>query len=293
MRILPAILLSVTWAFSASPWEKLSELPSWPSNALVVHNGRIFAGFGDGVHRSSDGKSWEKVLSMEPVRTLEAHGGSIYAGGDDVLQRSDDGGATWDWIRVGVKGFSATIRYGNSDFAADKGSGLLRSRDNGITWSLLDLGYDPSGMRALASTGGALFASGTWGIVRSMDFGETWAELRSGPGLFVNRLAAHRGVLYAASFQGGQVERSADEGKTWTTLGGLTPLWFVDLAAVEGFVLASTPKGIFRYSEAARSWTLLPGSEELVEAILEPAGPDLLVSSCGEIFQLRDFRTVK
>lgn len=292
-QIVLFLLLSMTDASPGSPWVRVGQAPGSRLEALRFHDGRLLAGTDSGLYRSRDGRRWEEVLTLEGgVTTLAVHGRSLYAGGDLELHRSDDGGSTWDFIRVGDR-FSASIRHMNRDYVADEASGLARTSDNGAGWKVLDLGFAHPRVSVLASSAGALFAGGPWGLLRSTDHGETWSELRTGPSVSVNLLAAHRGVLYAAGFPECPVQRSADGGGTWSTLEGLNPLRIGDLAVGDGFVLVATPDGIYRHPEGGGGWTPLPGSEGFWEPKLAPAGADLYVGVGTDIHRLRDFRSAR
>ncbi|MFZ1731663.1 MAG: T9SS type A sorting domain-containing protein [Bacteroidota bacterium] len=189
-------------------------------------DGRIYAGLQNGMMFSDDnGATWEwsnystnnNAFGIGITST-----GTQYVGGWSGLERSTDQGATFE--KVDLTGFGSRVDeicIGSNDeiLVGFYGGGLLRSADNGQTWTMADPLFANSTIDAVVSKGAMLFA-GVQGlnIFRSSDGGATWSP---SSGSLANLSPA---ALYARSEteiwvgdQGGKILYSADGGVTWTT----------------------------------------------------------------------------
>ncbi len=177
------------------------------------------------------------------VTTLAIVGEDIYAGTDYYgIYKSSDAGK--HWISVGggfTVNFSNYITIaGDSEavFAATYRDGILRSTDQGTTWSLNNediLIYDQP--RTLITTEGDFFLGTKGGMYKTSDHGLSWSESNSG--IYANMTALPAVVslnsnLFTAARFGGGVFRSADNGASWTNVSGDLPVNQEDLTSFNG-----------------------------------------------------------
>lgn len=214
---------------------------------------------GHGFYRSLDGgKTWKEGNSglagqALNVRSIALGHSLIVIGTSDGAFKSADNGSTWQ--RAGLAGFDisalAFAVYGTAgssaqpvliagvDSARSPGSRLVRSTDLGGSWAPLKNGVPPDVVVSSLASGpvptGAnlrpLFMSGSGGVYKSDDGGDTWAQLAGLPqgqgfGTVVTS-AYDPNLVYASSDGGGTsgsspapgtgggIWKSTDRGGTW------------------------------------------------------------------------------
>lgn len=107
-----------------------------------------------------------------------------------LLLKTEDGGKTWQKIilQKPPDGGNAdrnlykiwSDKEGTVYIAAERGT-VLRSKDEGNSWSYLDTGYKGSLWTGVATGNGTLYVAGLRGsLYRSSDGGATWIRLESG-----------------------------------------------------------------------------------------------------------------
>lgn len=207
---------------------------------------------------------WALALAIDPFEPRTFYAGAGPSGG---LYRSDDGGRTWRESNGGLPRLSCSSRGCSQrqvhTILTDPtkpgrmfirlNSGVYRSLDHGITWTLLRThqGGRPDGAAyalardlqgALIVIGGGLRAGddASLGVAyRSTDNGATWKRLgrlpvpqsNGGTTTELTGLAATRGALWASTRAFG-VFRSTDGGATWKSANeGLPLLAITSLAA--------------------------------------------------------------
>lgn len=180
-------------------------------------NRTLFVTSNGDVYRSQDdGIGWTLVLECDSCRTTavdRSDGGLVYAGGEGGLWRSLDGGAPGSWSRIGPLEMSGvnprrlpeerwegvhrivTVpgRPGWALVAAHgPGRGLYRTTDRGVTWTKLrnatymrDVAIDPTDPDVLYAAASRAFktgssVTGSEGLERSLDGGQTWTSLNDG-----------------------------------------------------------------------------------------------------------------
>jgi photosystem II stability/assembly factor-like uncharacterized protein len=179
--------------------------------------GRVYAGtFEDGVHRSDDGGvSWVprstglsdldiQALAVQPAQGLRllaaaAHGG-LFASNDAGLQWAVVDG-TQDMLG---RALIFDTRQAGVVFMGTIGRGVLKSTDNGQTWSAWSQGLTPSTVTSLHfSPQGVLYAATDAGVFRLPANGSTWADVSHNlPKLPVTQVFAHptvAGLVFATT----------------------------------------------------------------------------------------------
>ncbi len=191
--------------------------------------GRIFAWVESSptlVYRSVDGGfTWQPayVVADLPIGGFfddlaTAPDGRLYLGGfsffvEGLLLTSGDGGDTWD-VRdvpaVSELAYLATQSDGTLVAASDQGD-LLQTTDTGVSWTPLAAGPWASNVTALvcAPDDAILVGTGTEGVFRSADDGQTWQPYRTGlpntDSLYpqITMLGVADGALLAGTLPGG------------------------------------------------------------------------------------------
>jgi len=154
----------------------------------------------------------------------------------NVLYTSADSAASWTpllslfWIRdVGVSGSSIFVAVSGWPH----GTGILRSRDGGVTWDTVNTGLTDKSVLSLEVTETHLFAGTESGVFVSSNSGESWTAANSGlVGSQINAMAFQGSSLFAATGYG--VSRSLDGGASWTYVNSGLPIGVVFTVATLG-----------------------------------------------------------
>ena len=199
----------------------------------------VYASGGTNLQRSVDGgETWETLSAPGYVFTavsselLYAAGGTDYCGPGIFanLARSEDGGQTWvtfplgylmDVEQIAVLPSQPDVVYLSVLHYAAPSSTLLKSMDGGQTWAsfpmpdtlpaVFQLLIDPDNPQRL-------FASIPYGIIASLDGGETWQVISNEQMAGFFHLALSGGSLYAAYNlydNKTSLYRTDDGGETW------------------------------------------------------------------------------
>lgn len=158
------------------------------------------------------------------------------------------------WVRVqgvNIKSVQCLASTGNAIFAGTD-HGILRSTDNGLSWSPLDSNrLSFTSVNAILIDGNDMYA-GTYnaGVLRSTNGGTSWFAAREGQGTRIFSLAIIGSSLFAGTNRG--VRRTTDCGRTWqdassgvnADIRALAVVGNTLLACCNGAVLRSTNKGI-------------------------------------------------
>jgi hypothetical protein len=137
-------------------------------------------------------------------------------------------------------------------------SPVLRSSDNGNTWSSANNGITNNLVGAMVVSGKNIYV-GTYGgkVFLSTDDGENWAEISNGiPGSAnISALTVSGTNIYAGSGEG--VFLSTDNGENWTLVNnGLTNPSIRGLAATDNAVFAgSYGGGVYLSTDDGATWT--------------------------------------
>jgi len=200
---------------------------------------------------------------IDRTTSLHVAGETILLGSFGGVVYSGDGGRSWHDGRGLPAGLvSATAATGDALYAVVDYQALHRSDDGGANWRELRA---PGRVISLAASGERLFAvvasdaTGEPVALRSDDRGATWSGLAPlDGGVAPYRIFACGGLLFAPSYSGERLFRSADLGETWEALGGVDPL-VIGASALgqhgNDLFAVSTAAGIvFRSRDTGATW---------------------------------------
>ncbi|WP_377273632.1 S8 family serine peptidase [Peterkaempfera sp. SMS 1(5)a] len=161
-------------ADNGATWKALHHDASYDAVIGDPHNPmRLWLGNAQGLYRSDDGGATVTQVTEGAVSAIDLDGTRLLVGGGGI-RVSSDGGRTWrtadtgglptrvsDLLRVGSTLYAATTRYSPNDLPKG-GRGVLRSTDNGLTWSNISNGLQNlDATKLAASPDGAYLYVGT------------------------------------------------------------------------------------------------------------------------------------
>lgn len=209
-------------------------------NAVVATGDALYAAADrGGVWRSNDeGENWLPLTDHLPfpnITAITSMDRSIFAGtGHGVILRSADDGSSWDFTPVPGTRVSALHVAQNNVFAGLEGYGVVRSRDQGRSFTSV-LALPDAIPASIVSDGETIYVAASalkntsthQSIFRSNDGGDSWTRVNP-PGIDTGmrtlRLAlapSNRRVLYLMSSSTAKLEglyRSEDGGDTWQSV---------------------------------------------------------------------------
>ncbi len=230
-----------------------------------------------------------------------AHGALLKASTDWVL-RSDDGGHRWSRLELPPSDtarriHSIAVAAGSSSiYIAGTGIGVLRSDDQGRTWSPRNDGLPSSEVTALAAHADrpeTVYAYlSAKGIFRSEEGGRRWRLMDAGPrggiASFVHSNmpgSMQSGWFFVAGPDG--VRRSMDCFCGWRDAGGLGRA--VSAVAYDpsapSDVYAATPGGLFFSKDGGEQWSPLDAPQATFEAlVVTPRREIFAAGSDGKLY---------
>jgi len=205
-------------------WERVTKVPSRPSTSVVDRAAGVLIGTSNGVYRSTDdGLSWTHL------------------------------GFTGRWV-----GQMITTPRGEIYAAVDKGSDrpvgktMMRSVDNGATWTAADEGLSGHSIRGLAlDESGTLYAAGVTGLHRWEPAGR-WQHIGVQTVLGTSLFGAPWGDVYAMSDLGAY--RTTDHGAHWRPLLLPDGVGRAVTPTKDGNLLLGTSDWLYRSADRGETW---------------------------------------
>lgn len=174
------------YKYTGSSWVATA-LTGKDVHAVASYNGTLYAGtWGFGVFVSTDnGSTWTELnnglggfLTIQSLTVTQDGTVLVGTAGNGVLKLS---AGTWTKVTTGYDVVWALTSAANYIYAGTYGNGLMRSSDNGTTWTTVT-SLNVSYIYALtADASGKVYASSyTSGIMISSDNGSTWSSMGMG-----------------------------------------------------------------------------------------------------------------
>ena len=173
------------------------------------------------MHRETSGDAWTSIgpegMSVLSLAVDRSNPKTIYVGTEDSgIFKSKDGGASWAAVNDGFEGSNIILTLAIDPFKtntvyAGTGNGLFKSTNGGKNWNAANLGVgkpNKFGVYSLAidprNTSTIYAASGSRGVFKSFDGGQTWSHLAGGVKIdFIALDPDDTELIYACSLAGG------------------------------------------------------------------------------------------
>lgn len=205
-----------SWLQVRTSWEK--QYSGFPTLAVGTDD-QIFLGAEWGaLYSSTDlGATWtvntiSDVTIIAPISSTEIYIGATTGWYRGTLYRSTDQGSSWDLVhtRTQSEAITGIVRIDGMLIAGTQKNGIIRSSDEGATWSASNNGFndDLDVRRLLKLDSTSLVALMSDGLYLSRDAGEGWTPLAwtasySSPNVF---LSINDSILLVGN-NGGGIER--------------------------------------------------------------------------------------
>jgi len=253
--------------YNGANWTPVG-LPETAVYSLVVSGPYLFAIAWQGLFRSRDrGASWSSAdsglagLSDDySITALAVSGDTLFAtqqrdweNPECRIFRSGDQGTRWISTGTTISLVYALAVKGNLLFAGT-GNGLLRSSDNGASWTAVNSGSINQSVMLLAVKEPYLFA-GTIGalLFLSPDNGESWSTTGL-PNSQVNLLVVNGAHLFASDWRGNGLFLSRNNGTNWITVNNGLAYGINALSIRDSVLFAGTSNGIFWSGDTGKTW---------------------------------------
>lgn len=262
------LLLSVLALFSntTAQWVSTSGPNETTIESLNVNGTTLFAGtqgYG-GIFRSNDsGLTWTKInnglTNTYSVFSFCNIGTKIVVSSlNDVFISSNNGDL---WQKITPVNNQAEIRGVGYDgtylYATIAGTGVARSNDEGLTWTISSSGISDKAIWTLFVATNKLFiGTNTGGVFSSTDKGSTWHEANTGitNKSAIRSFALNGSNLYVTSYWGG-LYQSIDNGVTWSKNIGLAPQAVRRIYSFGTYLFVSTDAGIYKSTDQGATWS--------------------------------------
>jgi hypothetical protein len=286
-----------TWTPVVVPWQgTLAAL-----DVVFSRRAMIVSSWRGGFRTSDDGETWEPVARVpsRPFTSIVDGAGGVLIGTPDGMYRSTDDGLSWTHLGLAGRLISSMIMtprgelYAAVDSGSDRPIGrvMMRSVDNGVTWTAANEGLSGHHISGLAlDESGSLYAAGVTGVYRRVPpggwqhiglhtvlgsslFGAPWGDVyamtdrgayrTTDNGAHWRPLLLPDGVGYAVTRTkdgnlllgtSNWLYRSSDRGETWEEAGLNQPVSALFTIPSTGTILAGTSDGLFRSTDDGRTW---------------------------------------
>ncbi len=155
---------------------------STPIRSLFAVNNTLLAGTDIGIYKSTDyGRTWSHTYKGGQVNGFTEVNDKIYAALVNGGALSVDAGSNWRYI-YRPHTLHDISDDGESIYAMTLGAGLMKTKNDGLTWELVNKGLGTYNLYTfeIKNINSKLFAAQWYGIYSSNDGGKNWAIVKDG-----------------------------------------------------------------------------------------------------------------
>lgn len=276
-------------------WQDFSQgLPAnLKINRVFAQNGDVYVAANGGLYHSRDLKSgvWEREelgLAMPEIKGIfdnERMIGGIFSGPsglyatvvDDGLYHKAVHASTWEPMKAPQidELVHTVLENPDGSILACCKSGIYKSCNQGTTWNHV---YQGAWVNTLSAMDSVWLASGSEGLLRSVDGGEHWTCVLADPEA-VYEISAIQPNFAAIRVAGPwhkpeekdskRTSISADGGKTWNRIDdGMAQVWGIyEIEKAGNYLFCNNQAGIYRSADGGKSWELIRPSAKLKEPL--------------------------
>ncbi len=282
-----------TWTLVAMPWKETLSAADivLSSRAMIVSTWR-------GAFRTSDyGDTWEPVAKVpsQVSTSVVDKTGSLLIGTSKGVYRSTDDGLSWTHLGFTGHWVGQLIMTPRGEIyaAISKGTDrpfqttMMRSADNGATWTDADEGLSGHSIRGLAlDESGTLYAAGVTGVYRWQSAAGRWRHTGLHTVLGTSLFAAPWGDIYATADSG--TYRTTDNGVHWRPL--LLPDGDGRAVALtnDGNLLLGVSEWLYRSSDRGQSWEQTALNERVLTLFTVPSTGVIFAGTADGLFRSTD-----
>ena len=255
-----ASILNAQWVLAGGPNEAIID-------PIITKGTSLFAGTAGngGIYRSVDnGDNWTAANSgiqyPGKVYGFCLLGQKIVAAVNTDIFISANNGDSWQKITPPNNNYDInSVAYdGTYLFAALHGSGIARSGDEGLTWTLYTSGITDKTIWTILIADTKIFIGTNTGIFTSSDKGVNWQTANTGITANSSGFKSFAKIgsdLFVCSNYGG-VHKSIDNGQNWTAVvQGLQTTNARKIFSTGTDLFVSTDGGIHRSTNGGTNWT--------------------------------------
>lgn len=190
---------------------------------MTTHNNMLFIADESNVFFSQDALTWTdaNIPSLgASITSMQSHEGNLYATmSNGRYFYLTEIGQSWTLIQIpNTEGSVYNILFLDDGIMMCASGGIIKSVDDGLTWSVKNNGIRAQSSYKMASNDNYVFATGSGGIYRSNDNGQNWTIVNKGylrPTYPKNTpdIINVDNTLFVSTFGG--VYSSIDNGDSW------------------------------------------------------------------------------
>jgi len=255
----------------------------------------FLASAGDGIYRSSDAFTWEKVFNCPGVdicKNIGIQDSNICVVADTSvgLLFSKNNGTSWKTVTYDFKYHTRDDIYDNYlNLNYTDNNLILSTNGNGLfvldtikqSWIPISVGLSDISVHYLLDSDSALFAGCHWDFDMSVstDTGRSWnalSEIGWSSSDEMDGMAVNSNMVYSVRGIDGEnlgISKSTDYGKTWSQIFKFTTYYVYPIFALDSLICGCMPNGIKLSWDDGVTWTdYVPGAPHDTST---PHGPDL------------------
>jgi ligand-binding sensor domain-containing protein len=281
-----------TWTPVVVPWQGTMATVDF----VLTRRAMIVSTWQGAFRTSNRGETWERVAKMpsRPSTSVLDTAAGVLIGTSNGVYRSTDDGLSWTHLGFAGRWVGQMVMTPRGEIyaAVDKGTvrpfgtTMMRSVDNGATWTAADEGLSGHSIRGLAvDESGILYAAGVTGVYRREPAGR-WQHIGLQTVLGTSLFGAPWGDVYAMAGLGSF--RTTDNGVHWRPLLLPDDVGHAVTVTKDGNLLLGTSDQLYRSSDRGETWEEA-GLEQRVSSLFTvPSTGVILAGTSDGVFRSTD-----